>query len=295
MASIQLKHRQGSTVDILLYGATIISWKSPSKRDAEPIERLFLSSKAMLSGEKPVRGGIPVVFPCFGAPPKASKLSQHGFARSSVWNWDGEIIEANNTVTVTLTLSPTEAIRSIYSRPFHLAYVVTLSHDSLSTELQVSNSSTSTDFPPDALIFQALLHNYIAAPAIDAIVTPLKGLNYYDKTEATEEARNKPKIEMRNGVDVRNFTDSIYENAPPKVEVTWPGGGIAIETTGLKDLVIWNPQAEATKIKDLDSADNFICCEPGFVRGFQSINPGHIWKGKQVLSVIHEERRITQL
>ena len=47
----------GESVEVLLYGATIISWKAKGK------ENLFLSSKAHLDGSKAVRGGIPLVFP----------------------------------------------------------------------------------------------------------------------------------------------------------------------------------------------------------------------------------------
>jgi glucose-6-phosphate 1-epimerase len=48
----------GETVTILLYGATVISWKSAGGE-----ENLWLSEKALLDGSKAVRGGIPVVFP----------------------------------------------------------------------------------------------------------------------------------------------------------------------------------------------------------------------------------------
>ena len=48
----------GERVEVLLYGATVISWKSSNGK-----ENLFLSSKAHLDGSKPVRGGIPLVFP----------------------------------------------------------------------------------------------------------------------------------------------------------------------------------------------------------------------------------------
>lgn len=41
---------------IYLHGATITSWKVNGK------ELLFLSSKAVLDGSKPIRGGIPIVF-----------------------------------------------------------------------------------------------------------------------------------------------------------------------------------------------------------------------------------------
>jgi glucose-6-phosphate 1-epimerase len=48
----------GESVEILLYGATIISWK-----DAAGTDKLWLSEKAKLDGSKAVRGGVPVVFP----------------------------------------------------------------------------------------------------------------------------------------------------------------------------------------------------------------------------------------
>ena len=48
----------GDRVEVLLYGATILSWKSANGR-----ENLFLSKAARLDGSKPVRGGVPVVFP----------------------------------------------------------------------------------------------------------------------------------------------------------------------------------------------------------------------------------------
>ena len=35
--------------------------------------------------------------------------------------------------------------------------------------------------------------------------------------------------------------------------------------------------------------ERFVCVEPGFVRGFEKVEPGKTWIGHQVLSVIHEE------
>jgi len=266
------------------------------------VERLFVSSKAALDGSKAIRGGIPVVFPCFGPPshPDHAQLPQHGFARNEIWSWDGQINKAQNTVSVELTLEQTPKISAIYSKPFRLTYVVTLGQFELGTQLNVTNTSSSTFFPPDALEFQALFHNYIRAPSKEVLVTPLRGILYYDKTEPTEEGKTTAKTESRLGVDVRTYTDSVYENCSQDYEVTWPGGGMAIKTAELKDLVIWNPQAEAgSKISDMEAGgwERFVCCEPGLVRpgGFLKVNPGETWIGKQVLSVIHEERRITQL
>jgi len=292
-----LTHPKGASAEILLYGATVTSWKSGSLRVAVPVERLFVSSKAALDGSKAVRGGIPVVFPCFGPPSHAehARLGQHGFARNTEWTFDRVVTDDESGVSVRLTLDPTPSIKASYDRSFHLAYVVTLGEYELSTDLHVTNTSTSSAYPPYNLEFQALFHNYIRAPADKVLVFPLQNKTYYDKTETTEEGRNEAKTETRAGVDVRKYTDSVYEDAGQKYEVTWPGGGVEIKVTGLKDVVLWNPQEVAgSKIGDMEDGgwERYVCVEPGHVKGFLKVEPGCTWIGQQTLSVIHEERRI---
>ncbi|KAL4070945.1 galactose mutarotase-like domain-containing protein [Scleroderma citrinum] len=284
---IVLTHPKGASAELLLFGATIISWKAGSQANPEPTERLFLSLKAFLDGSKPVRGGIPVVFPCFGPPthPEHSRLAQHGFARSETWEFDSVVTDNADSVSVRLTLGPTPSITAKYNRSFHLAYVVTLEEHRLSTDLHVTNTSTS----PDNLEFQALFHNYILAPADQILVRPLQNIMYYDKTETTEEGRNNAKVESRSGVDVHKYTDSVYEGAPQEYEVTWSGGGLRIRTSELKDVVIWNPQKKAgSKMADMEDGgwERFVCVEPGYVRGFTNVGAGNTWVGRQVLSVM---------
>lgn len=48
----------GESVTVHLFGATVTSWKL-----ADGTEQLFLSEGAKLDGSKPIRGGVPVVFP----------------------------------------------------------------------------------------------------------------------------------------------------------------------------------------------------------------------------------------
>jgi hypothetical protein len=55
---VEAKLPSGESVSVYLYGATVASWKL-----ANGEELLFVSSKAKLDGSKPIRGGIPVVFP----------------------------------------------------------------------------------------------------------------------------------------------------------------------------------------------------------------------------------------
>ena len=83
----------------------MISWKV-AEETGNSNEVLFVSSKAFLDGTKPVRGGIPVVFPCFGAPthPDHSKLSQHGFARNATWKFDSVVLDNEAGVSVRLSM-----------------------------------------------------------------------------------------------------------------------------------------------------------------------------------------------
>jgi len=285
---ILLKHPKGATAEILFYGATVISWMVPDKsRKLE--ERLFVSSKAFLDGSKPVRGGIPVVFPCFGPPthPDHSKLAQHGFARSETWRFDSIVMDNDAGVSVRLVLDPTEneRIPLIYPKKFGLAYVVTLAEHQLSTDLHVENTSTS-----DILEFQALLHTYIRAPADEVKIAPLQGFSYYDKTESTDQARASPKTETRAEVDVKKFTDSVYESAPLKYRVTWPNGGVDVKAKNFKDVVVWNPQEEGRKLGDMepDGWKKYVCVEPGYVKGFVKLEPQKHWIGQQVITVIQD-------
>ena len=96
----------------------MISWKSVAKSNSELVEHLFVSEKAFLDGSKAVRGGIPVVFPCFGLPvhPQHSKLSQHGFARSELWKWDKVLAETETEVSVQLSMSIQCCLKNIKNK-----------------------------------------------------------------------------------------------------------------------------------------------------------------------------------
>jgi glucose-6-phosphate 1-epimerase len=121
-----------------------------------------------------------------------------------------------------------------------LAYVVTLAAHQLSTDLHVTNTGS------EPIEFQALFHNYILAPADQVLVTPLRGLQYFDKTS------NSTKSETRDGVDVRNFTDSVYEGAPGTYKAVWATGGIEVKTHNLKDVVVWNPRETGASMSDME-------------------------------------------
>ncbi|KAH7104367.1 glucose-6-phosphate 1-epimerase [Auriculariales sp. MPI-PUGE-AT-0066] len=283
-SQVNLTHPNGASVTALLYGATVISWKSPSEGNTSDIkERLFVSTKAALDGSKPVRGGIPVCFPIFGPPsashPEYAKLGQHGFARNSTWKYLETILDGDAGVSVRLGLTPTAATDALAKFPWSLTYTVTLAGHQLTTDLVVKNTSSDTPFA-----FQALLHTYYAAPAASVAIGPLTGLTFIDKVQGGKERK-----EIRDLVDVRSFTDSVYKGASGHYSVRWDGGGADIRSVGFNDVVVWNPNQEAgSKIGDMNEGgwNNFVCVEPGTASYFVDLEPGKEWRGQQVITAL---------
>ena len=102
--------------------------------------------------------------------------------------------------------------------PVLLEYVVTLAKCELGTEIHATNHSNT-----DVLQFQTPFHNYVCVPANDVKISLLTGKNYFNKTEATPEARATPKLEQRKDVNGQKFTNSVYKD------------------------VVWNPQETTSK------------------------------------------------
>jgi glucose-6-phosphate 1-epimerase len=146
-------------------------------------------------------------------------------------------------------LEPTPAIQNVFPHPFSLVYVVTLATHQLSTDLHIQNTSETS-----SITFQSLLHTYFLCDASTVTVSPLQGLTFIDKTNNLIES-----TEERNEVSASTYTDAIYKDAPGEYYVWYEGsakkeaGGVHIKTRGFKDVVVWNPQAEAGRaIADME-------------------------------------------
>ena len=160
----------GDSVQVYLYGATVTSWKT-----ADGTERLFLSKAAILDGSKPIRGGIPLVFPVFGPPPKdhsTSSLAQHGFARNNNWEFLGKSTsesistKSDDNVKLDFGLSTSmldEATQKKWPYEFGLVYSVTLSKSKLEVQLHVQNKGDK------AFDFQCLFHSYFTVKVGKAV------------------------------------------------------------------------------------------------------------------------------
>ncbi|KAL1989186.1 hypothetical protein VTN96DRAFT_3733 [Rasamsonia emersonii] len=281
----------GESVQVYLYGATVTSWKL-----ANGEEQLFVSSKAHLDGSKAIRGGIPVVFPVFGPPPKnhaTSALPQHGFARSTNWEFLGKSTseslgsdksKTHNAVKLDFGLSSdmlSEEFRKAWPYEFGLVYSVTLSSEGLETSLQVQNKGT------EAFEFHVLLHNYFRVKDISKIrVKNLQNKSYTDKTD-----NYALKTESSPAIAITQETDRVYQDVDPAVPVIVAtadddSAPLSITRQGLNTITLWNPWTEKAKgMSDFGDEEykEMVCVEPGAVGGWQTLEAGEFWEGSQTI------------
>src|SRR3954451_15055935 len=67
---------------------------------------LFMSAKSLFNPAKAIRGGVPLIFPWFGARADDPKAPQHGFARNTAWTLKDLWKVDDDSVAVELTLGP---------------------------------------------------------------------------------------------------------------------------------------------------------------------------------------------
>lgn len=266
-------------VKVLKYGATVYSWK------VEGEEQLWLSDGAKLDGSRPVRGGIPLVFPVFGKSqdPSVSKMHQHGFARRSTWEFLGQTKE--NPPTVQFGLGPENADAEVYKQwgdgntDFTLVLTIVLLKDSLKMNIEVSNPGKK-DFK-----FNWLFHSYLTVDDIeDSLINNLPGEYCYDQLIKEHYTEREP------AVNFSGELDRIYINVPTEKNLQIVDMGRAFHTVqrnNLPDVVIWNPWTEKAKsMSDFTPKNGFlkmVCVEPGHVHNFVTLKPGESWTAGQII------------
>ena len=271
LSPVVLTHAaSGASLTLTLFGAQVLSFTHAGQ------EALFLSSRAVLDGSAPIRGGIPIAFPQFAA---QGPLPMHGFARTAAW----ELVERGDGRAV-LALRDSEATRALWPHAFALRYEVTFAGPALTAALTVTNTGAAP------LAFEALLHTYLAGGGAGAVgeggagalrLRGLAGQAYFAK--ATQEEG----VEGRGEFALEGEFDRVYRAR----EGGGGGGGDEVVVGGLAgpaygtarvrragagsasgaaavDVVVWNPgPVRAAAIADLGPEDwrSYVCVEPGRV------------------------------
>jgi len=271
---VVLDRGNNTTCTINLHGATVVSWRVNNQ------EQLFVSKQAVFDGQRPIRGGIPFVFPHFG---HWSYGPQHGFARIMTWKLEkGPERLPSGDVEAILTIMDNEFTRSYWEVEFRLTYRLILREKELHFNIGVYNPSKE-----QTLSFNLLLHTYFKVPDVRRCqITGLHGCMFVDKTRD-----NAVFQEGRDSVTIGEWTDRIYNNTSQEHIITnvVSGRKMRIQKYNFPDTVVWNPWVEQSKhLGDFgdDEYPNMICVESGYVANPVLLPPGTAFEASQILQVM---------
>ncbi|XP_046403351.1 putative glucose-6-phosphate 1-epimerase [Ischnura elegans] len=271
---VVLDRGNNTTCTINLHGATVVSWRVNNQ------EQLFVSKQAVFDGKRPIRGGIPFIFPQFGP---WNYGPQHGFARIIRWNLEKAPERlASGDVEAVFSLMDNDYTCSLWNHRFRITYRLILREKELHFNIGVYNPSES-----QPLTFNLLMHTYFKVPDVRRCqITGLYGCTYVDKTRDNTVFR-----EVRDVVGISEFTDRVYHNTPQEHIITnvVSGRKMRIQKYNFPDTVVWNPWIEQAKeLPDFgdDEYPNMVCVESGHVSTPLMLHPGTAFEASQILQVM---------
>jgi glucose-6-phosphate 1-epimerase len=228
--------------ELYLQGAHLTHWQPTGH---EPV--LFLSERSFFTPGKAIRGGIPVIWPWFGArtaTPESPRTDgpSHGFARTADWTLAFAALSGDD-LTLTLALGPSDASRALGFDYFQLAYQLTLG-----TELRLQLTVANLGETP--LHFEQALHTYFSVG--DALQISLIGLSdteYLDKTDNFARKR-----QIVTPLTLTGETDRPYLNTLTPINLVDPvfHRRITVDKSNSRSTVIWNPWSDlSAKLPDM--------------------------------------------
>ena len=216
-------------------------------------------STAFVAGQ-PLRGGVPICFPWFGAHATDPTAPAHGFARRVEWQL-ADAHELDDDVVLTFVLTDTEASRaSAWPYRFEARYTVTVGA-TLRLALEVTNLDTVT------VTVEEALHTYLRVHDIHAAdVSGLQGVPFLDRLAGPDLLPGES-MPVRFGAE----TDRVYPGtaATTTVHDESEGRTVTIATDGSRSIVVWNPWiAKAASMPDFgdDEWTAMVCVETCNIR-----------------------------
>jgi glucose-6-phosphate 1-epimerase len=239
-----------ASATIYLQGAHLTAWAPAGFGPA-----IFLSSKSEFAPGKPIRGGIPIVFPWFANDKKLDRIDghpgpMHGFARIQDWTL-ARALKSGDETHLTFTLGPTALSRRLLYGDFELSLLFRIG-PILSLELTVANIGV------EPLHYEEAFHTYFQIGDIHEVsVTGLEPTPYIDKIDnfQLKPAANAP-------IAFTGPTDRIYQDTTADCHIADPAGGRAytLHKTNSRNTVVWNPGKELPDIGPWDWHD-MVCVE----------------------------------
>jgi len=249
---------------VYLHGAHVTHYRPAGQ---EPV--LFLSPRSRFELGKAIRGGVPVVFPWFGARAGHPSAPDHGFARISEWAVEGVGESPDGVVSLILALQPSAATRALWAPDFRVAARVEIGAE-LAIALEVENRSAAP------FSFEEALHTYLrVGDATHASITGLEGVSYLDKTDGFRRKTLGGEPFRLTAETDRVFLDT---RGPHAVADPALGRRLVVEKRASGNTVVWNPWREkSAAMADLGDGQwrSMLCVETANVGdGAVTLAPG---------------------
>lgn len=203
---------------------------------------LFMSSKSVYQVGQPIRGGVPICFPWFGANKADSQAPGHGLARIRVWEI-AKTERKGDTISVMLETTIDQ---------LNLAYTL-----AFGTQLDLSLAITNVG--DHARECEAALHTYFQLSDVREVrVFGLETLGYLDTlTHKTMPATGQ-------AIRFTEETDRIYSGEVASIAIEDPGfaRNIEIRPRNSRSTVVWNPWvAKSIRMPDFGDDEYLrMCC-----------------------------------
>ena len=250
--------------EIYLHGTHVTHFQP---RGHKPV--LFVSSRSNYADGKPIRGGVPVIFPWFGPKVDDPSAPMHGLVRTRAWDVES-VQRQGDGVRVVMTMTQDVPLR----------FTATFG-GSLEMELEVRNTT------PQTLRFEDALHTYFAVGDVRQIaIDGLGGTEYLDKEQGHARFRQQePQLKLA------GVTDRVYVNAAATCVLHDAANSrrITIAKEHSASTVVWNPWAEKIRtMGDLDPEDwtRYVCIETCNVKeNAVTLDPGATHAMRSMVSV----------
>ena len=250
MARVVVTTPQGEA-HVYRYGAHVTHYQPAGQA---PV--LFLSGKSHFTHGRPIRGGVPLVFPWFGPRAGDPQAPLHGLVR--VRDWDVESAQRSpggDGAAVTFSLRSSDETFAIWPHDFVLRYTVSVGAQ-LELALEVANEGG------EEMTFEEGLHTYFAVADLSRVaVHGLQNRTYLDKTRKMEQL-----CDSGAAVTITEPTDRVYHGTTGTCTIDDGGGNrrIVVSREGSNSTVVWNPTGNPpSPLPDLGPDDwrRFICVE----------------------------------
>jgi len=234
-----------ATAKVALQGAHLFEYQRVGQ---EAI--LWLSEISDFEQGRAIRGGVPLCWPWFGFS-EDKTLPQHGFARTTMW----EFVSANeideSETTLLFRLSNSEQTLKIWNYKFLLELQITISKE-LKMELKTTNLDER------AFKISQALHTYFSVSHISEVA--IKGL---DKKPYLDALSWQKEVQGGN-IRFEEEIDRVYQEVNNEIILVDKNREIYIKNTNSASVVVWNPWIEKTSrmsaMKE-DAYEHFVCIE----------------------------------